>query len=161
MQLVPHPLALWMMWLNICSLGLFCCRDWCVCDFPKPCCCDVFQTSQMHLSTWYCLNTRAKVWNWNGSQGTITTAQPQVKGASVCAGVSTYSIALPESHSDWYEYDIHTFLGIILHVNRFVWYQLVQYESIIDSSKHELRLVSLRNIQAQSRVWGVFCTAGG
>lgn len=66
-------------WLNICSLGLFCCKYWCVCDFPKPCCCDGFQTSLMHPSTWCYLNTRAKVWNWNGSLGTITTAQPQVK----------------------------------------------------------------------------------
>ncbi len=65
--------------------------------FQKLCCFDGFQMSQMHLNTWYCLNTRAKVWNWNGSPGTITTAPPQVKGASVCARVSTYSIVHTES----------------------------------------------------------------
>lgn len=105
MHLVPHPLALGMIWLSICSLGLFCCRDWCVCDFPKPCCCDGFQTSLMHLNTWYCLNTRAKVWNWNGSPGTITTAQPQVKRKICvcrCRHIQYITHCISASCSVWY-----------------------------------------------------------
>lgn len=74
----------WFDWTLV-PLAFFCCRDWCVCGFPKPCCCDGFQMSLMHPSPWFCLNTRAKVWSWTGPLGTITTAQPQVKrGICVC-----------------------------------------------------------------------------
>lgn len=152
-------------WLNVCSPGLFLAAEiLCPCDFlflkavPLQWFSDVPDAPEnLVLSDRKGRNVTLK-WVPGDDHNSSTTGKKehpcvQVSGHTAQRG-SVHLVANAINMTD-------TFLSSILHVNRFVWYHLVQYESIIGSSKHESWLVSLRNVQAQSRVWGVFCTAGG
>lgn len=87
-------------------------------------------------------------WSPGDDHNSSTTGK---KGESVSAGVNTYSILHTESVLLALN-GISNTLAIVLQVYRFVSYSLVLYKSIIYWSKHELGLVSLRIIQAQSTV---------